>query len=163
MLRQASPFTTVCQRPQKMVVPLSSGLFQPNYTATPLPDTNITVTSYHNIYIYTRSILWTAYGIALGVTLLSVVAGTVVYLSNHGSYSSKFSTIFRVTQGATVSVELNTEDCSGFDPLPDHLAKAQMTPGYDPGHSTGLSPVATQEDPSLRNKGFQVAAWDQGR
>lgn len=73
---------------------------RPNYTANPLPDANVTVTFYHNIYIYTRSILWTAYGIVIGVTFFSVIAGATVYSANHGSYSNKFFTIFRVTQGA---------------------------------------------------------------
>lgn len=136
---------------------------RPNYTATPLPETNVTLTSYHNIYVYTRSILWTAYGIAIGVTFLSVLAGSLVYLSNHGSYSSRFSTIFRVTRGATVSAEISMEDCNGLDPLPEHLVSAEMTTGHDPRHSTGFSPVATQEGLSTRKGAFQMTASDHSR
>lgn len=49
-----------------------------------------------------------------------------MYFPNHGSYSTKFSTIFRLTQGAIVSTKLDTKDYSGFDPLPDHIAEAKI-------------------------------------
>jgi hypothetical protein len=136
---------------------------RPNYTATPLPETNVTLTSYHNIYVYTRSILWTAYGVAIGVTFLGVLAGSLVYLLNHGSYSSKFSTILRVTRGATVSADLSMEDCNGLDPLPEHLVSARMATGHDPRHSTGFSPVATQEGLSTRKRALQMTASDHSR
>jgi hypothetical protein len=32
-----------------------------------VPDTNVTINSYRNIYIYTRSVLWAAYGTALNI------------------------------------------------------------------------------------------------
>ncbi|EAW10139.1 uncharacterized protein ACLA_046040 [Aspergillus clavatus NRRL 1] len=113
---------------------MSSNMFQPNYTVKAVPDTNVTITPYRSIYIYTRSILWAAYGTALSITALSVIAGILVYFSNDGSYSSKFSTIFRVTQGAVVSTNLSMKDYSGLDPLPDHIANAKMTIGYDPDY-----------------------------
>ncbi|CAI7623563.1 unnamed protein product [Penicillium discolor] len=113
---------------------MSSNMFQPNYTVNAVPDTNVTITSYHNIYVYTRPILWAAYGTALGVTTLCVAAGILLYFSNDGSYSSKFSTIFRVTRGAMISTELSTKDYSGLDPLPVHIANAKLTTGYNPDH-----------------------------
>ncbi|CAG7924479.1 unnamed protein product [Penicillium olsonii] len=106
---------------------MASQMFQPNYTVNNIPETNVTVTSYHNIYVYSRSVLWAAYGTALGVTLLTVVAGILVYFSNGGSYSTKFSTIFRITQGAIVSTDLGAKDYSGLEPTPDHIANAKMT------------------------------------
>lgn len=112
---------------------------RPNYTVQAVPNTNVTITSYRNIYVYTRSILWAAYGTALGVTVLCVIAGILLYLSADGSYTSKFSTIFRVTQGAMVSIDLSKKDYSGLDPLPDHIANAQMTTGYNEDYPAKMS------------------------
>ncbi|KAK6835527.1 hypothetical protein P875_00021861 [Aspergillus parasiticus SU-1] len=127
--------------------PMSSNMFQPNYTVRAVPETNVTITSYHSIYIYTRSILWAAYGTALGATALSVIAGVLVYFSNDGSYSTEFSTVFRVTQGAKVSTNLSMKDYSGLDPLPDHIAKAKMTIGYSPDYPVRVSSTAPLDQP----------------
>ncbi|OQE37973.1 hypothetical protein PENCOP_c009G07293 [Penicillium coprophilum] len=121
---------------------MSSKMFQPNYTVNAMPDTNVTITSYHNIYVYTRPILWAAYGTAFGVTTLCVFAGILLYFSNDGSYSSKFSTIFRVTQGAMISTNLGMKDYSGLDPLPDHIANAKLTTGYNHDYPTKASSTA---------------------
>ncbi|KAE8316634.1 hypothetical protein BDV41DRAFT_585210 [Aspergillus transmontanensis] len=126
---------------------MSSNMFQPNYTVRAVPETNVTITSYHSIYIYTRSILWAAYGTALGATALSVIAGVLVYFSNDGSHSTKFSTVFRVTQGAKVSTNLSMKDYSGLDPLPDHIAKAKMTIGYSPDYPVRVSSTAPLDQP----------------
>lgn len=107
---------------------------RPNYTVEAVPDTNVTINSYRNIYIYTRSVLWAAYGTALGVTALCVTVGVLLYHSTDDSYSSKFSTIFRVTQGAMVSIDLSMKDYSGLDPLPDHIANAEISTGYNQGY-----------------------------
>ena len=40
-----------------------------------------------------------------------------------------FSTIFRATYDAELSTELSVKDCSGLDPLPEHLAEAHLTLG----------------------------------
>ncbi|KAJ5873204.1 hypothetical protein N7455_003747 [Penicillium solitum] len=118
---------------------MSSKMFQPNYTVQAVPNTNVTINSYRNVYVYTRSILWAAYGTAIGVTVLCVTAGILLYLSADGSYTSKFSTIFRVTQGAMVSIDLGMKDYSGLDPLPDHIANAQMTTGYNQDYPAKMS------------------------
>lgn len=114
-----------------------------------MPETNVTITSYHSIYMYTRSILWAAYGTALGATALSVIAGVLVYFSNDGSYSTKFSTVFRVTQGAKVSTNLSMKDYSGLDPLPDHIAKAKMTIGYNPDYPVRVSSIVPLDQPRV--------------
>ncbi|CAI7599362.1 unnamed protein product [Penicillium discolor] len=127
---------------------MSSKMFQPNYTVQTVPNTNVTINSYRNVYVYTRSILWAAYGTAIGVTVLCVTAGILLYLSADGSYTSKFSTIFRVTQGAMVSIDLGMKDYSGLDPLPDHIANAQMTTGYNqdyPAKMTSATPLGHRE------------------
>ncbi|RAQ56723.1 hypothetical protein COH20_005588 [Aspergillus flavus] len=126
---------------------MSSNIFQPNYTVKAVPETNVTITSYHSIYIYNRPILWAAYGTARGATALSSIAGVLVYFSNGGSYGTKFSTVFRVTQGAKVSTNLSMKDYSGFDPLPDHIAKAKMTLGYNPDYPVRVSSTAPLDQP----------------
>ncbi|CAG7980097.1 unnamed protein product [Penicillium nalgiovense] len=120
---------------------------RPNYTVEAVPDTNVTINSYRNIYIYTRSVLWAAYGTALGVTALCVTAGILLYLSTAGSYSSKFSTIFRVTRGAMVSIDLSIEDYSGLDPLPDHIANAEIATGYNQGYQATTSSTTPLRHP----------------
>ena len=118
---------------------------RPNYTVNDIPETNVTITSDRNIYVYTRSILWAAYGAAIGATALSIAAGVFFYFKNDGSYSTKFSTIFRVTQGAIVSTDLSPKDHCGLDPLPDHIANAKMTTGFhqdDQVESVDGSPAA---------------------
>ncbi|KAF7625219.1 hypothetical protein AFLA_002093 [Aspergillus flavus NRRL3357] len=129
---------------------MSSNIFQPNYTVKAVPETNVTITSYHSIYIYNRPILWAAYGTARGATALSSIAGVLVYFSNGGSYGTKFSTVFRVTQGAKVSTNLSMKDYSGFDPLPDHIAKAKMTLGYNPDYPVRVSSTAPLDQPHQR-------------
>ncbi|RMZ47318.1 hypothetical protein CA14_001838 [Aspergillus flavus] len=129
---------------------MSSNIFQPNYTVKAAPETNVTITSYHSIYIYNRPILWAAYGTARGATALSSIAGVLVYFSNGGSYGTKFSTVFRVTQGAKVSTNLSMKDYSGFDPLPDHIAKAKMTLGYNPDYPVRVSSTAPLDQPHQR-------------
>lgn len=89
----------------------------------------MTLTSNRNIYSYSRPILWVAYGIAIGVTCISVAVGVFIFLANHGSFTTQFSTILRVTYAASVNTDLNLKDCNGLDPLPKHIAKAQVVLG----------------------------------
>lgn len=93
------------------------------------------MTTYRNIYAYSQCILWTAYGIALGVPILSVILGVMIYFVNHGSYSSKFSTILRTTRAADITTGLNIEDVNGKDPLPDHIADATISFHNDQGQN----------------------------
>ncbi|ODM22532.1 hypothetical protein SI65_00120 [Aspergillus cristatus] len=111
---------------------------RPNYTDSPMPDVNVTMTAYRNVYSYSQRILWTAYGIALGVSTLSVVLGVIIYFFNHGSYSTKFSTILRTTRTASISTALNAEDIKGLDPLPDHITDASIS--FKDGQDQGRSP-----------------------
>jgi hypothetical protein len=121
-----------------------------------IPETNVTITSYHNIYVYTRSILWAAYGTALGVTTLCVAAGILLHFSNDGSYSSKSSSIFRVTQGAIISTDLSMGDYSGLDPLPDHIANAKMTTGYNSEYPSKVAPTSPLDNPRASTASSQV-------
>ncbi|KAJ5827688.1 hypothetical protein N7447_004451 [Penicillium robsamsonii] len=92
-------------------------------TVNAVPEKNVPITSYHNIYVYTRSILRAACGTAFGVTTLCVAAGILLYFSNDGSYSRRHD-----IHGARL------EDYSGLDPLPGHIANSKLTTGYNPDH-----------------------------
>ncbi|KAJ5197585.1 hypothetical protein N7449_008064 [Penicillium cf. viridicatum] len=144
---------------------MSSKMFQPNYTVQAVPNTNVTINSYRNIYVYTRSILWAAYGTALGITALCVTAGILLYLSADGLYTGKFSTIFRVTQGAMVSIDLGTKDYSGLDPLPDHITNAQMATGYNqdyPARMSSTTPLGHPHRESAASSQLLETTSDEG-
>ncbi|KAJ3560573.1 hypothetical protein NPX13_g9256 [Xylaria arbuscula] len=95
----------------------------PRYSPKP---TNVTISTYQNIYTYTPSILWLTYGIAIGITALSVVAGCTVATLAGGAYSTKFSTILRVVHNVRLSDSIELEDTTGKDPLPSRLEKTRV-------------------------------------
>jgi hypothetical protein len=57
---------------------------------------------------------------------LAVIAGLIVLILSGASYSDNFSTIFRVSRTAKLSVEVMDQDRSGYDPLPDYLKRARL-------------------------------------
>lgn len=79
------------------------------------------MTQYSNMYVYSASILWTAYGIAIAFSLLGVISGFVAVLVNRGTYSTRFSTIMRVAPTLHLSVPLQLEDADGRDPPPKYV------------------------------------------
>lgn len=87
----------------------------------------MTIIENRNTYAYSRAILWITYGIAIFLTLLSVLLGMLANRANHGSYSSTFSTIMRTTRNATLSSEIRLADCSGKDPLPEYVSDATIS------------------------------------
>jgi len=91
---------------------------------------NVTTITYHNLYVYSASILWLAYGIAFLIATITVVAGCVAIFSSDVSYSSSFSTVLRTTSHAYVSKKISKEHAMGQDPLPKYLAEATITFDY---------------------------------
>jgi hypothetical protein len=66
----------------------------------------VTQTHYALIYSYAANTLWLAYGIALGMTLLSILLGVVSIYHNSGfSYMSRFSTILRVAHCIDLEIQ----------------------------------------------------------
>lgn len=61
----------------------------------------------------------------------SVEIALVAIHLNEASFSNNFSTIFRVTRGAKVSVAIFDKDLSGEDPLPPYLSEAKICLGGD--------------------------------
>ncbi|RHZ70637.1 hypothetical protein CDV55_105263 [Aspergillus turcosus] len=109
---------------------MSSALLQPNYSSIYAPpDTNVTITTWGNVYSYSLPTLWIAYGIAILVTTISVLLGLVAYFANHGSYSTKFSTIVRKTRKAPISPPFDVDDDNGRDPLPKSIARSKISIG----------------------------------
>ncbi|KAJ9222271.1 hypothetical protein DTO169C6_5400 [Paecilomyces variotii] len=107
---------------------MSLSQLQPDYSSPYAPsDTNVTIIENRNTYAYSRAILWITYGIAIFLTLLSVLLGMLANRANHGSYSSTFSTIMRTTRNATLSSEIRLSDCSGKDPLPEYVSDATIS------------------------------------
>ncbi|KAF3062506.1 hypothetical protein CFAM422_010673 [Trichoderma lentiforme] len=102
---------------------MSNSLLQPNYSSPYAPpDVPVTQTHYALIYSYAANTLWLAYGIALGMALLSILLGVVSIYHNSGfSYMSKFSTILRVTHCIDLSDAIQPEDKDGKDPTPRYI------------------------------------------
>ncbi|KAL8834326.1 MAG: hypothetical protein Q9176_007554 [Flavoplaca citrina] len=121
----AEPHSTLPLQPaleqlfQNITVSLMSAPdLQPNTSSIYFPDkTKVTSTTGENIYIYARSILWLAYGLAVGTTTLIASLGLAAMIANDASFSNKFSTILRLSRGAQLSYQINQADLSGRDPL----------------------------------------------
>ena len=73
------------------------------------------------VYQYAAATLWLTYGLAIAISAACVLVGTAVVLSQHASYSSQFSTVLRVAQGAHFDGHIAPEDRGGQDPLPKYL------------------------------------------
>jgi hypothetical protein len=122
-----------------------------------LPQTEVTFTSTSPLYEYSSSRLWFAYGLAIAMATLIVIAGlTVIYISS-AAYTNSFSTTLRLARGAHLSQEIMEKDYDGKEPLPEYLEKAtisfagsvlrekdaeyELVPVYAP------EPATTQESP----------------
>lgn len=101
---------------------------RPNYSSLYAPDlTNVTFSNYHNVYIYSASKLWLAYGSAILASAAAVVAGLLALRANGVSYTDSFSTALRTTRNAELTVSIHRLDIGGHDPLPRYLADAEVT------------------------------------
>jgi hypothetical protein len=131
---------------------------RPNYSSPYAPpDTNVTTTTYSNVYIYSATMLWLAYGLAIGVSLISIIVGFVSVTANKGSYSDNFSTVLRVAHNAWVSEPLQLEDATGKEPIPEHVGKIVISwPGdgaevVEQGLEGGHSPFQMSPETKLVN------------
>ncbi|GAD98482.1 hypothetical protein ACLA_046040 [Paecilomyces variotii No. 5] len=107
---------------------MSLSQLRPDYSSPYAPsDTNVTITTTRNAYAYSRAILWITYGIAIFLTLVSILLGIVANRANQGSYSSNFSTIMRTTRNASLSSQIRLADCSGKDPLPKYISDTTIS------------------------------------
>jgi hypothetical protein len=101
--------------------------FRPNLTDTAsLPQTDVKVRIYHNIYVYAARRLCIAYSVALACATIVVALGLYAIITNGASYSNEFSTILRVSRHALLDHEVSPGATDGRDPLPEDLAKATL-------------------------------------
>lgn len=103
----------------------------PNYESLYAPS-NATVETWiaENFYQYEAATLWATYGVAIGITTLSVLIGAFVVITQRAAYSTGFSTLIRVAHNIYMPVAINPEDTGGKDPLPPYLSdvKVQFPP-----------------------------------
>ncbi|KAL8848660.1 MAG: hypothetical protein Q9221_006334 [Calogaya cf. arnoldii] len=106
---------------------MSAPDLQPNVSSAYFPNkTEVISTTGENIYIYSASKLWLAYGLAVGATAIIVSLGLAAMIANEASFTNRFSTILRLSRGAQLSYEINYTDLSGRDPLPTYAKKATV-------------------------------------
>ncbi|KAI4734692.1 hypothetical protein E4T50_14767 [Aureobasidium sp. EXF-12298] len=144
---------------------MTSPLLQPD-PRTPFfpPPVNVTTTVYRNVYAYSAAVLLLAYGTALLIAIVTVVAGSLAIFSSGVSYSSSFSTVLRTTSHALVSTEISRDDASGQDPLPKHLAQATIRFDHDEGLKEEaskqlLEPKGGFELGSVSSRSERNATW----
>ncbi|KAM0458563.1 hypothetical protein ACHAPV_005955 [Trichoderma viride] len=123
---------------------ISNPLLQPNYSSPYAPpDIDVTVTTYALVYSYAALTLWLAYGIALCMTLLSILLGTLsIYHNGGASYTTKFSTILRAAYCIDFSEPIRPEDTDGKDPTPRYIKK--LTISFPPVGTTVRYDKASQ-------------------
>jgi hypothetical protein len=102
---------------------------RPNYSSPYAPSlVAITISDTHNIYTYSSSILWIAYGLAIGASLLSMAVGFVAAAHNGGTYSSnKFSTVLRVATNSQLWPPFAYDDTDGKEPVPEEVGEITLT------------------------------------
>ncbi|KAF2790960.1 hypothetical protein K505DRAFT_250056 [Melanomma pulvis-pyrius CBS 109.77] len=100
---------------------------QPNLTSPYAPPaSNVTLTTYHNVYSYSVSKLWIAYGLSIGFSTICVLAGLRTLVSNRAYYSADFSTVLRALKASHLSVKIDPADTDGKQPLPKYIGGAKI-------------------------------------
>jgi hypothetical protein len=87
----------------------------------------VTIQNWRNIYVYSPWLLWFPYGFSIALATVAVILGTICLISSGASFSATFSTILRVSHEAKLSSSVYDADADGRDPLPEHLAKAELS------------------------------------
>jgi len=105
---------------------LSAPELQTNRSALGLANTNVTITTEHNVYEYSSAKLLLAYGLAILLTIIEVVLGLYTMVVKHASFSNKFSSILRASRHAELDSVIDLTDQLGSDPLPRTLANATV-------------------------------------
>lgn len=106
------------------------------------------VTAYmsQNRYTYSASILWLAYGVGVGVSLISILFGLYHVYSANGGYKTSFSTILRVANNVQLSTVINLSETPGKAPLPERLERTLVyIPPDGQQAPAGLLPAPPQK------------------
>lgn len=104
----------------KILRPNKSSSYKP-------PQSQVTFTTISPVYEYSGHRLWLAYGLAIAISVLIVIAGLIVMYLSSAAYNSSFSTILRLGRGADLSQEIVDGDHDGKEPLPEYLEKATIS------------------------------------
>jgi len=86
----------------------------------------VTISPYQTVYVYSSAILWVSYGAAIATALLSVCSGIVSTSALEASYTTKFSTILRMSHGVQLSAPLPLEEAGGEDPTPESVNRLEV-------------------------------------
>ena len=126
---------------------LAEEMLRPNYSSphAPIEDTEVTFNTYQNIYVYSASTLWTAYGLAIFFALIALALGFRALFLNNGSFTNDFSTVLRTCRDAALSAELRSEDRDGCQPLPERLAKSRIRINQDGYNASSEKESSTAE------------------
>ena len=87
----------------------------------------MTVEYWRNIYVYSPDLLLLPYACSVALATVAVIWGTICLVHNGASFSVNFSTILRVSHEARLTAPVDDADADGRDPLPKHLAKAELS------------------------------------
>ncbi|KAK4890403.1 hypothetical protein LTR27_010931 [Elasticomyces elasticus] len=110
---------------------LSDPYLQPNTSSqfAPSLSTTVTVETTVAFYVYDRTTLWIAYGLAILFSTFVVAVGLAFLVISGASYDTTFSTIVRVARAAHLNADLMVDEGAGYQPLPKRLAKARLAVG----------------------------------
>jgi hypothetical protein len=80
-----------------------------------------------NIFNYAPRALFIAYGTSILLSSPCLVCGLFAICGNKVAYTNNFSAIMRMTKDRRFNdcIE-DEEDCSGADPLPEHIAHVKI-------------------------------------
>ena len=92
----------------------------------PVGKASVTSYKYNTYYVYQAQKLWIAYGLALLITVFTIIVGMLAMVANRASYDSSFSTIMRTTREAELDVRIARSDLDGRIPLPSYMSKATI-------------------------------------
>ncbi|KKK23717.1 hypothetical protein AOCH_006792 [Aspergillus ochraceoroseus] len=131
---------------------------------------NVTVYQNQTKYSYAQRNLLIAYGVAVVVSLLCVIAGFLTMVDNGFAFTDSFSTILRATRNSDFDDIVPVAATTGADPLPRSVAKTRVQWMPSSGGSegiAGLKPLPADDDEKKKYKQVQesgpgtVAAEDE--
>jgi hypothetical protein len=128
--------------------------------------TDVVLDRWLNVYDYDQKNLLISYGVALVLTLLACAVGCAKVYRNGVSYSNLFSTVLRTTRHLqSFDALLVGRDQIGADPLPRHLATAQVQLGpsqsveNDDSHESQIELSPRQCESTGRQSERSIRHW----
>ncbi|KAI1337800.1 hypothetical protein F5Y15DRAFT_417591 [Xylariaceae sp. FL0016] len=85
------------------------------------PRSNVSITAYSTFFICSTIKQWTAHGVVTLVSILANLLGIYAMDSNGASFTSDFSSVYRVAYRALLDITITSEDIDGSEPLLERL------------------------------------------